>query len=321
MALPEGEYEIDLGAFDFDNGNGTSLGIKYNDEPKSMERSRTMNMYEEKMKIVLEGKDRNQDTVIFEGNADGDVGNGRRSMQDYYLTYSEEKGVVMNKLGRRIRVNKCKDESKWRHIIGEEKDIINESDFEDLGGDFPVFDFGEEEEKTDQEMKEKREKEKEKDRRDQELKEKRDQELKGKQLKEKKERDIKEKQLKEKKDKEMKEKLVEKLLKEKLFKQQQLKQQKAQKKPPSTPQTSGKSTLKHPPKDEDDFQDLEDQLQEVLQDSSDDQDNIINEPIIIKDQPQSQKVHVTSQPTKKPMSLRQFVGDNNDDDLSSSEEE
>ena len=321
MALPEGEYEIDLGAFDFDNGNGTSLGIKYNDEPKSMERSRTMNMYEEKMKIVLEGKDRNQDTVIFEGNADGDVGDGRRSMQDYYLTYSEEKGVVMNKLGRRIRVNKCKDESKWRHIIGEEKDIINESDFEDLGGDFPVFDFGEEEEKE----KEKEREFKEKQLREQQLKEKKERGFKEKRLKEKKDKEFKEKelreqQLKEKKDKEMKDKLVEKLLKQQP-KQQQIKSQKAQKKPPSTPQISDKSASKHPPKDEDDFQDLEDQLQEVLQDSSDDQDNIINEPIIIKDQPQPQKVHVTSQPTKKPMSLRQFVGDNNDDDLSSSEEE
>lgn len=76
---------------------------------------------------------------------------------------------------------------------------------------------------------------------------------------------------------------------------------------------------------EDDFKDLEDQLQEVLEDpNASDSDDSGFAPIVIQvseDQPKSGRRISQRDTTQKPMSLRELYGGGGNDDLSSSEEE
>ncbi|EGW32607.1 uncharacterized protein SPAPADRAFT_51145 [Spathaspora passalidarum NRRL Y-27907] len=115
MSLADGEYEIDLSALldlppiSDDNNN---VAIRYGFIPDSMDQTKPIKLYQNKDECILETTDGDNKPILFEG-----VPQRHKSgtaNDSYYLSYIPERpnAVELKKLGTTIRFNKSRNVSK-----------------------------------------------------------------------------------------------------------------------------------------------------------------------------------------------------------------
>ncbi|WEJ92874.1 hypothetical protein PSN45_000332 [Yamadazyma tenuis] len=322
MSLPDGEYEVDLSVLADNCGDVDSFGIRYGVVPSSLDSSKPMKLYDDSKNIILEATDTNNDQMIFEGMSQ--VHNSKNpAMANYYLAF-ESGGFRLSKLNRTVRVNKSRNSIKWANLIRkwnsqlESKKIISESDFEDLelSGfelefDEKELEFDDGERVNDKEETQAKEAQKQLEENKKQQEKQRQHELQDQKLRQE-QQDKLRKQNQEQLKREHEQKLKQRREHEQKLKQQREKTQ--------VVNTNTSSVSK------DDFDDLENQLQEVLGDSESDGDagfGFSGGPITVIDGPRKPTTKPTgaTKASKKPMSLRSFVGDTEDVELSVSEEE
>lgn len=305
MELSDGEYDLDVSVL---TSNHESMSIRYGQIQESINSS-SMNLFKDKKNLILQGFDKGKD-YYFEGV---DTVYSQNS-GNFYLKF-ENGQVKLGKLHNSVRFNRSRNQKKWKDMVGEwtsdklikepvkepikvmkvdtkkevKEDIISEADFDDL--DFKM-EFG--------------------DSQLDELKFDEDELMIP---------DVPPPPTTERKDNEpprtrsrsnsfhldlpakrmTKPKVAGKLASKSAGK--------------TTSKVASKTTRKvagkRPSKTtttsiEDDFDDLEDQLDEILESSSNDE--MVFEPITIVDEPTKKKNQFT-QNNKKPMSLREFYGD------------
>lgn len=131
--LPDGEYDLDLtGLYDSDE---TFLAICYG-VSESLDTVKPMYLYDDSKNLILETVSTSQQPVIFEGV--NQVHSKPPNIGSYFL--QADNGVVkLKRLNNTIRFNKSRQSGKWSRLLNsrhksEEKDkeIISEADFDDL---------------------------------------------------------------------------------------------------------------------------------------------------------------------------------------------
>lgn len=106
MSLPDGEYEIDLAGL-VDHPNRNNVALRFLFLPDSFDPTQPLTMYEHGSQIVIAS-----DTTLFEG-----IGLTRASLnQEYYLTVHDQR-VALKHLHNTIRVNKTRQPDKLRQQI------------------------------------------------------------------------------------------------------------------------------------------------------------------------------------------------------------
>ncbi|CAN3374096.1 hypothetical protein DIURU_003272 [Diutina rugosa] len=106
MSLPDGEYEIDLAGL-VDHPNRNNVALRFSFLPDSFDPTQPLTMYEHGSQIVIAS-----DTTLFEG-----IGSTRASSnQEYYLTVHDQR-VALKHLHNTIRVNKTRQPDKLRQQI------------------------------------------------------------------------------------------------------------------------------------------------------------------------------------------------------------
>lgn len=331
MSIPDGEYPIDINIL-----NGSSdetLGLRHGVLPSDLDPNKPMKLYDDSKNIILQANSDGDEQMIFEGLSQVHTSKNPL-MANYYLSFEDDQ-FKLGKLNRTIRVNKSRNSIKWGKLIRkwnnelESKNIISESDFEDLNG-FSM-DFEERDLDLDDVLVKRQEEERQieatKALVDQKETSRTEQKAGPSEVSASKASEtIKALPLKTpvptKAPPTQTEALVPQLAETKRV---------AGKRPSKTASKSvgnKRVTKRASPPPEDDFDDLENQLEEVLEsDSSEDSYvGFSGGPIQIIDSQVTNKKSVAGQTkTQKPMSLRQFMGDNNDNNddmnLSVSEEE
>lgn len=178
MLLADGEYEIDVSAL-ADLRDGDSFAIRYGFIPDSMDQLKPLKLYQTDKECLIQA----QPTVlgrpiIFEGLAMRHKRAQNPALDQYYLSFGGLSEVHLQRLNSTVRVSKTRNASKWEdQILQWEKmpqiaaidipkavpskpnkvaskrpptatpeikddDIIGESDFDDLAGsesEFPVI--------------------------------------------------------------------------------------------------------------------------------------------------------------------------------------
>ncbi|PSK35781.1 hypothetical protein C7M61_004262 [Candidozyma pseudohaemuli] len=129
--LPDGEYDIDLSVLGYENETATSngpLALRYGFVPDSMSQKEPLKLYRDDQTCVLEAQLSLQKgkapTVIFEGiqqrQRAGASGSGPDS---FYLAFEKDpKGavkVLLQQLSNTIRMSKSRNADKWRTAIAE----------------------------------------------------------------------------------------------------------------------------------------------------------------------------------------------------------
>ncbi|CAH6720180.1 hypothetical protein CLIB1444_03S06194 [[Candida] jaroonii] len=321
MELSDGEYDLDVSVL---TSNHESMSIRYGQIQESINSS-SMNLFKDKKNLILQGFDKGKD-YYFEGV---DTVYSQNS-GNYYLKF-ENGQVKLGKLHNSVRFNKSRTQKKWKDLVDEwtsppkpnvkrsnvtqpkikevkskkevKEDIISEADFDDLDfkmefGDSQLdgFKFDEDElmvpdvpPPNDVS-----------DRKDNEPPRTRSRSNSI-------HLDFPVKRITKPVSKTASKsagKSTSKVASKSTGKVASKSTGKVASK--TTSKVAGKRPSKTTSTIDDDFDDLEDQLDEILESSSNDE--MVFEPITIMDEPTKKKNHYT-QNNKKPMSLREFYGD------------
>lgn len=366
MSIPDGEYDIDLSVLN--QSVVDTFGIRYGTLPSDIDQEKPIKLYDDSKNLILEVKDKRDELIVFEGVSQ--VNNSKNPVMSNYFFTLENNIIKLGKLNKTIRVNKSRNSIKWNNLIRkwnnelESQNIISESDFENFE-EFPDFQLEFEDNEVDLGidkgesnnstiLKENKTLEiLEKGKLDNEAsdRERIEKENIKKQILDKDKRQREQKERFEK-DRQQKENI--RLEEERQQQKVELKRQKTMVQPQkinpsatSNPRrgASGKSISSKPAAEkkptkqsdkastmEDDFQDLEDQLQEVLGDNDDSEseseysDVFTGGPITIIENKSNNvnnqnSVSSSRVASKRPMSLRSLMGERENEDGSSSEEE
>lgn len=137
MQLADGEYDIDLLALGPDVSQyDSAFAIRYGFIPDSMDQSSPLRLFQDDLVCILEAQltDKLAKTgvralpIIFEGVPQGQrrsSGNSGISGDSYFLAFDAKEGpmkVLLQRLSNTIRVSKSRNAAKWRAAITEWQD-------------------------------------------------------------------------------------------------------------------------------------------------------------------------------------------------------
>lgn len=123
MSIPDGEYDLDLSALTEITNASSSMGVRYQFVPPTVDRSRPVTAYENGRECVLDvpltGQ---QKSVLFEGAVvqnPTDMHNA--AAHAYILTYAGGKVVHLKRLDRTLKVSKTRNPAKTETKLQEWK--------------------------------------------------------------------------------------------------------------------------------------------------------------------------------------------------------
>lgn len=363
MLLADGEYEIDVSALT-ELRDSDSFAIRYGFIPDSMDQLKPLKLYQTDKECLIQAQPTTPGRpIIFEGQAMRHRRAQNPALDQYYLLFGELSEVHLRRLNSTVRVSKTRNASKWEdQIVQWEKlpqnepvevprvvpkesyrpqkvaskrpptatpeirddDIIGESDFDDLAGsesEFPVIvvdDIPRQQVQSEPKRDEPKKAE-ESNRKVQQHEVTEDIHKKA---------DEPKKMLEQLKMSTDQPKMAPARLKTRPALAPLRRPTALPKRPTALPKRPKRDRKVAPTEEaslDDDFKDLEDQLQEVLNEEKSDSEEEYGRrvPIVINyddDNHSSNKYNFNERSNIKPTSLRDFYGSKNDD-VSSSEEE
>ncbi|RLV87986.1 Peptidyl-prolyl cis-trans isomerase cyp15 [Meyerozyma sp. JA9] len=114
MSIPDGEYDLDLSVLTEDVSDASSVGLRYQFVPPTVDRNQPVKAYEHGRECILEVPSTDtQKPILFEGTVLKTHPEAHNvASQTYFLSYSEGKPVQLNRLGRTLKVSKTRNASK-----------------------------------------------------------------------------------------------------------------------------------------------------------------------------------------------------------------
>lgn len=114
MSIPDGEYDLDLSVLTQDVSDASSVGLRYQFVPPTVDRNQPVKAYEHGRECILEVPlTDTQKPILFEGTVLKTHPEAHNvASQTYFLSYSEGKPVQLNRLGRTLKVSKTRNASK-----------------------------------------------------------------------------------------------------------------------------------------------------------------------------------------------------------------
>ncbi|RLV94757.1 hypothetical protein JA1_001542 [Spathaspora sp. JA1] len=127
MSLADGEYEIDLSSL-LDLPSSTddnNIAIRYGFIPDSMDQSKPVKLHQNKDEYILETTDSDNKSILFEGIPQSRAG---ATNDSYYLTHTPDNTVQLKKLTTTIRFNKSRNVNKLNTKINQwQKQVASQS--------------------------------------------------------------------------------------------------------------------------------------------------------------------------------------------------
>ncbi|KAJ9093370.1 hypothetical protein QFC19_008388 [Naganishia cerealis] len=133
MSIPDGEYDLDLSILTQDVADVSSVGLRYQFVPPTVDRNQPVKAYELGRECILEVPLTDiQKSILFEGTVLKTHPEAHNvGAQTYFLSYSEGKPVQLNRLGRTLKVSKTrnagKTENKLQLWMSAKKDLPPEN--------------------------------------------------------------------------------------------------------------------------------------------------------------------------------------------------
>ncbi|CAH2355558.1 hypothetical protein CLIB1423_28S01002 [[Candida] railenensis] len=114
--LPDGEYDIDLSILQ-NSTHDPSLAIRYGFVPDSMDQNKPITLYQTDQELILKASSiEDGQSIIFEGM--GKSTSNSAPADSFYLSYING-NIHLNKLKNTVRVNKSRNMAKWNAKIQE----------------------------------------------------------------------------------------------------------------------------------------------------------------------------------------------------------
>lgn len=119
MSIPDGEYDLDLSILTQLQHLSSSVGLRYQFVPPTVDRSRPVKVYEQGRECILEVPlTEGSKSILFEGSvAHTALEPHNVGAQTYYLSYTPGKPVHLKRLDRTLKISKTRNSSKTESRI------------------------------------------------------------------------------------------------------------------------------------------------------------------------------------------------------------